>query len=511
MASPVELARHVAGFDSDGIEHMQRLFRTWGLIADLALGDVLLLAPVTAPNAPVEDPPFIVLANVRPSTSPTLYTHDPIGDRHQPDNRPLVSEAWHAGAMLRDRVAFGPNYPDGEADIVAAPFWHGSRKLGVVLRERKVAPREQIQLETTYNALSDRLLQMVSDGAFPFIGASEPQYGAPRVGDGVLVLDHDRRVTFQSPNAVSALHRLGIHRSPAGQRLADIGLDDSFVRSAFAMSKGVTQELERGDEVTVTSRCIPLLSDGQVDGAFVLVRDISELKRRDRLLLSKDATIREIHHRVKNNLQTISSLLRLQARRVESSEGRAALEESVRRIAAIAIVHETLANDSAEDASGDDAPFLDVAKPLVRMIEEGLGFPDNPIRFVITGDAGRLPLIRSMPLAVVLTELIQNVVDHAFPASVTPDEGRQVTVHFDYDDHELRVLVSDNGQGPPEGFEFAEARGLGLTLVNTFVTTELGGSITMTRGDGPATNPGTTTTLAFPRTWEDRVSGPAID
>ncbi len=511
MASPVELARHVAGFDSDGVRHMQRLFRTWSLIADLALADVLLLAPVASPNVDSDDPPFIVLANVRPSTSPTLYTHDPIGDRHRPDNRPLVADAWRNEELVQGRVAFGPHFPEGEADILAAPFWFEGHKLGVVLRERKVTQRQQIQLETTYNALADRLLQMVSDGIFPFVGSGDPQYGAPRVGDGVLVLDADRRVTFQSPNAVSALHRLGIHRSPAGQRLADIGLDDSFVRSAFALCKGVTQELERGDEVTVTSRCIPLLEKGVVDGAFVLVRDISELKRRDRLLLSKDATIREIHHRVKNNLQTISSLLRLQARRVESEEGRAALDESVRRIAAIAIVHETLANDAAEDASGDDAPFLDVAKPLVRMIEEGLGSRDDPIRFEITGDAGRLPLIRSIPLAVVLTELIQNVVDHAFPDHVHPDGGRRVRVDFDTDDHELRVSVSDNGQGPPEGFDFAEARGLGLTLVNTFVTTELSGSITMTDGDGTDELPGTTTQLSFPRTWEDRVVGPALD
>ena len=77
-------------------------------------------------------------------------------------------------------------------------------------------------------------------------------------------------------------------------------------------------------------------------GAVVLLRDVSDLRRRDRLLVSKDATIREIHHRVKNNLQTISSLLRLHGRRLESHEARAALEESVRRIRSIALVHETL-------------------------------------------------------------------------------------------------------------------------------------------------------------------------
>ncbi|MGI9606718.1 MAG: sensor histidine kinase [Acidimicrobiales bacterium] len=507
MASPLELAKTIAGFDHYALEHTKRLFRTWGLLADLSLGDVLLLAPV----ADADDGSFIVLANVRGSTAPTLYSHDPLGDRHQPEKRPLAAKAFATGEVLRDSVELGPHYSGGTAEIAAAPFVLGDRKLGVVLLERRTLTREMLQLEATYLSLSQRLTQMIADGVFPFVGAEEPQYGAPRVGDGLLVLDAGRRVIFQSPNAMSALHRLGIHGNPSGHRLAEIGIDESFVRTAYAIESAVAQELERGGGVTVSTRCIPLVANGAVDGAFTLIRDISELKRRDRLLMSKDATIREIHHRVKNNLQTISSLLRLQARRVQSEEGRAALEESVRRIGAIAIVHETLANDQSEDASGDDAPFSEVARPLIRMIEEGLQSPETPIRFVLGGDAGRLPLIRSIPLAVVLTELMQNVVDHAFPVGVEPDEGRMVTVSLDSEADNVIVRVADNGLGPPEGFEFSEARGLGLTLVNTFVTTELGGSISMRRGDGPSTNPGTETIVEFPRVWEDRVTGPIVD
>lgn len=505
MASPVEVARIQAGFDDAAIDHMQRLFRSWGLLADLGLGDVLLLAPVV--DRPHE---FVVLANVRPSTAPTLYGHDPLGDRHRSSNRQLVAQAWATGEVARGQVELGPHFPDGMADIAAAPFSIDGRRIGVVLRERRMREGALQQLERTYVGLAERLTDMISDGIFPFMGANEPQYRAPRVGDGLLVLDAERRVTFQSPNAVSAMHRLGTVRTPLGRKLTDIGLDDSFARTAYAVRAAVTQELERGGDVTVTCRCIPLLTRGVVDGAFILLRDISEIKRRDRLLLSKDATIREIHHRVKNNLQTISSLLRIQARRVQSDEAISALNESVRRIASIAIVHETLANDFDDDATGDDAPFLDVAKPLIRLIEDSLQSPEKPIRFELIGDAGRLPLIRSQPLAVVLTELLQNVVDHAFPADLVPEEGRRATVTFCIEGDDLFVTVSDNGQGTPAGFDFAEAKGLGLTLVNIFVSTELGGTITMRRGDGPASNPGTVTTLQFPRHWDDRVSGPAL-
>ena len=147
----------------------------------------------------------------------------------------------------------------------------------------------------------------------------------------------------------------------------------------------------------------------------MLTRDVSELRRRDRLLLSKDATIREIHHRVKNNLQTISSLLRLQGRRFSSPEAKQAIEESVRRIRAIALVHETLSREA-----GDDVAFVEIVRPLLRMVEEGMSSEDRPVSFSVEGDAGFLPATVATPLSVVLNELLQNAIDHAFPAERRP-------------------------------------------------------------------------------------------
>jgi two-component sensor histidine kinase len=183
------------------------------------------------------------------------------------------------------------------------------------------------------------------------------------------------------------------------------------------------------------------------------------------MLLSKDATIREIHHRVKNNLQTIASLLRLQARRLQSPEGRAALVESERRIRSIAIVHETLSRDA-----GDVVRFNEIVRPLARLVEDASSSPDLTIHFVVEGDAGDLPGEVATPLAVVLNELMQNAVDHAFGEGVS--EGRV-------------DVLRDNGAGLPERFSLDTSRGLGLTIVQALVTGELGGSIEM-RSEGGA-------------------------
>ena len=173
-----------------------------------------------------------------------------------------------------------------------------------------------------------------------------------RVGDGCFRIDAQGVVTYASPNAQSACHRLGIAQEITGQNLAKTlsrltqktgASNDALVAVAGGKVAGGAEVEHRS--AVVTLRSIPLVRNGQGDGAVVLLRDVSDLRRREKALLTKDATIREIHHRVKNNLQTVASLLRLQARRSTSDEVRMELEEAVRRVGAIAVVHESLAHE----------------------------------------------------------------------------------------------------------------------------------------------------------------------
>src|SRR6201992_1725840 len=174
----------------------------------------------------------------------------------------------------------------------------------------------------------------------------------------------------------------------------------------------------------VQLRSIPLVVGGQRTGALVLVRDVTELRRRERELLTKEATIREIHHRVKNNLQTVAALLRLQARRLQAPEARAALHEAVRRVGSIAIVHETLSH-----APEEIVDFDDIADRVAMMAGE-VSTPEMRVTPTITGQFGMLPSTTATPLALVLTELLQNALQHGFGSSARPcaggDGGHQV-------------------------------------------------------------------------------------
>jgi two-component sensor histidine kinase len=142
-------------------------------------------------------------------------------------------------------------------------------------------------------------------------------------------------------------------------------------------------------------------------------------------------------------------------------------------------VHETLSRDP-----GGVVRFSEVVRPLVRVVEETVASPDSDIRFTVEGDVGEIPGEVATPLAVVLNELMQNAVDHAFPAA----DGKHGTVRvvLSRAADEVLVDVVDDGVGLPGGFSLESSRGLGLSIVQALVTGELGGSIALRRDGGTA-------------------------
>jgi two-component sensor histidine kinase len=241
----------------------------------------------------------------------------------------------------------------------------------------------------------------------------------------------------------------------------------------------------------VQLRSIPLVVGGQRTGALVLVRDVTELRRRERELLTKEATIREIHHRVKNNLQTVAALLRLQARRLQAPEARAALEEAVRRVGSIAIVHETLSH-----APEEIVDFDGIADRVAMMAGE-VSSPEVRVTPKISGQFGMLPSVVATPLAMVLTELLQNALQHGFGTSSRLADG-MIEVVAARAPEQLTVTVTDSGAGLPPGFDLENATSLGLQIVRTLVEGELGGRLILADRPGG----GTVATIDLPVRYE---------
>ncbi|MDA8313492.1 MAG: PAS domain-containing sensor histidine kinase [Actinomycetota bacterium] len=494
MTTPAELALTCTDLTPSELAHLQRLLGSWSVLADLSFSDLLLVVP-TSP-IPGEEPGFVVMGQIRPSNRPTLLEEDLVGQTVRRSSWSLAAAALERGEVVRGAVhhpLIGESVP-----VENVPVRFGDREIAVMVRVYSRAVATPISMyEKNYFDVFGRLVQMIIDGEFPFAEEDVGTEETPRVGDGFVLVDGAGRIEFASPNAINALHRMGVYSTPEGHDFTELGVETSAVRWALTACRPVVEEVERRPDVIVLVQCIPLLRHHVANGAVILLRDVTDVRRLDRLLLSKDAAIREVHHRVKNNLQTISSLLSLQARRLSSADGKAALQEAERRVRSIAVVHEILSRDP-----GDQVPFDDIVGSLVRMAQDSV-VSSNPVEITVEGDLGEVTADVATPLAVTLAEILQNAVEHAFGAvsgSAGADRDRDgngtgaqaqpvghVKVTLAHGARGLEVTVRDDGRGLEPGFDIERTTSLGLSIVRDLVVSQLGGSITMGTAEGGGT------------------------
>jgi two-component sensor histidine kinase len=462
MATLAERIRAISNVSMDEAEHLRSLCRSWQVLADLSFSDLLLYVRRRGEDV------FEVCAQLRPFTSQTLYPQDMVGTRVTQPEQPMVERAFREGRIWAQD---DPVLVDGiPIRMDAVPVRYDGRVIAVVTKEGSPATsRRPGRLEQVYLDAADHVSAMISRGLFPY--PDSPIADWPRVGDGLFVFEAEGQVVWASPNALSALRRMGISQNILGRGLDELGLGETPFRQAMDSHQLVDGELVRGD-THVLIRILPLIRADAAIGALGLARDVSEVRQKERVISIKEATIREIHHRVKNNLQTIASLLRLQGRRLQSEEAKAALQESVLRIGSIALVHETL-SEQPEDA----ADFGEIARRISRMVAEGLVLPEREVEIKVSGHTGLLGAEFSTPLAVTLAELLQNAIDHAFP-----DGGPgTVKVELSREDDEVVVVVRDDGIGM-SGDPLEGAR-LGLQIVRSLIE-EMGGRFSVTSDFG---------------------------
>lgn len=216
--------------------------------------------------------------------------------------------------------------------------------------------------------------------------------------------------------------------------------------------------------VTAMDRCAGVSGKDDERGAADFARE----------LRVKEATIREVHHRVKNNLQTIESLLRMQMRRTKSPEVADAFSEAIARIGAMAIAHEMLSY-----AHDERVAVKPLALAVANQVKTGLAGSNPHIRIVARGRAGLVDAQGASSFALAIAEIVHNAIEHGFAGR---DEG-SVTLTFMRDDHELVAFIEDDGCGLPAGFSLGAGTSMGLVLMRTLVEEDLSGTITC--GPGP--------------------------
>lgn len=472
MAQLEDLVSGRTSLSESELERLHELTADWQLLADLSFADLILWVPL---RKDLKSWPsgFVAVSHIRPTTAATVFTHDVIGDEIVWGEKARIDSALSNGEIIRDAE------PERVGELLikeeTVPVIVGEQVIAVISRHRNAElMRSPSRLELTYREIAHALYRMVAEGNFPFPNANSIFDPAPRVGDGLIRLDVNGVISYASPNARSAFNRLGWGKELESYLLGEIAAavskqsatpQEESVRSGLSGKALRRVELENSSG-TIDLLVLPLLQGSDRTGAIVLLHNVTELRRRDKALITKDATIREIHHRVKNNLQTVSALLRLQSRRIEDPIASAALEEAVRRIGSIALVHESLSSNSEESVAFDEV--------LDRVIANALELTSRSSEITIEriGLIGTLEPRHATPLALVSTELIHNAFEHGLF-----EAGNRLTIIALRDGKECSLEIHDNGAGLSPDFDSEKSANLGLQIARTLTVNELNGQL----------------------------------
>lgn len=458
-------------FDDSDREWLHHLVADWSVIADLSFADLLLILQKG-------DGSFVIAEQCRPSTVMSLRVEDVVGRTVEPELADEMKEAMNAEGVYRSTML--RSIEGSTVCNVYAPIRHNGKTLGLVIRETNLATRESNgRYERESISAGKQLFSMIPRGQFPYSDAVLNQRHNARVADGFIVLTQDGDVKYASPNGISCFRRLGMIDTLEGANLSEVGTsliheNDTVAESLPIVLLGkaaVDSELEANHSV-ISIRSLPLMDETGRTGAIVLCRDVTELRRREVELQTKDATISEIHHRVKNNLQAVSALLRLQGRKTKSDEVKKELQEAQRRVQTIAMVHEGLSQSADEIVDFDK-----VISNLLRMSVDLSSMSGQHITIEFDGQFGMMPAQDATPLSLVLTELITNAVEHGY-------EGRSeghITVSVNRENNDLYISVEDDGNGldyeEHDGLAYSSGSGLGTQIINTFVTNDFAGHV----------------------------------
>lgn len=448
--------------------HLANVADNLQFIADLGYGDVSLAVPNP-------DGSLVVVADARPMTAVASLASSRIGLTLTHEDESEAYQAFESG----EPVADGRRRSVRGISFVTMAYPVGaSQPEGVIIRNLAAQVIESPgKMETVFMDTSEELLGQLAKGPLMNAEFGEPFATVRRAGDGVLRVDLDGSVSYASPNSVNIMRLAGIEGAVTGRPVTRLPGAEFAVKPLLEAPGALVTEIQAGDRV-IRYRTINI---GQ--GVVVLVEDVTDARRREQELKVKEATIREVHHRVKNNLQTVASLLRIQGRRANSEEVQRALAEATERVASMAVVHELLAASTDEEID-----FTEAAETVVDMVRRGLGGDASGVDVTCRGSSGNVPAQVAASLALVVAELVHNAIEHGFEGQ---DSG-SVVVEMRRLAEEFVLTVRDDGTGLPDGFDLQDTPNLGLEIVRTIVEDDLQGTLSLGKGRG------TTVTVRFP-------------
>jgi two-component sensor histidine kinase/PAS domain-containing protein len=465
-----DVCRKTAALDAEQIEALENIADALQIAADVAH------AQVTVYTRAREAGFLVIIAQAKPHTSFIQYRPNLLGTTVSAAEEPLIWRTMTTGEHISGEREWALGMEVLAMQTFSVPDASGRNAAAVSFEygiDDEASGDHDILIETAYQFLTSARV------------AAGTVYRPLSAREGIIIVDDRGRVVYANAAAASIYKLFGVGRI-VGRRVYDRQVNIRLAVKAASTRQPQESELEIGG-VVLAQRAIPVVQGGQTVRTILIVADVTEIKKKEKELLIKSAVIQEIHHRVKNNLQTIASLLRLQARRTPSAEVKAALRESVNRILSISVVHEFL--------SQQDAEFIDiseVAQNILDLVIENMLEPDFNVQTVFNGQRTVLPSDQAISLALAINELIQNSIEHGF---VGRREG-VIGVEIAALKNAYQIDIWDNGIGLPPDFGLKETNSLGLQIIKTLIENDLGGTFRLYSKNG------TRATIVVPFTTE---------
>lgn len=431
-------------------EQLKRLSVCLPFIADLAHAYLCLYVKPRMSNK------LLVLRHCSPHTFFSDIEPTGEGSMVASIEEPLIMAVFSKGRFMHGQREwrFGINL-----DMYVYPIKFGSEVIGVVSLETG----HSYSMSSNYHQLLDTAVFLLEYAKKP---VDKEQFRTMLPGTGIIIADHSNRIVFANLSATRIYRALGIN-SLVGCRLPDRELSTMLHKETIDSSRPYEREIQIRDFVLV-QRDIKLEEAGELQRRIMLLSDVSELRKKEREIKIKSAVIQEIHHRVKNNLQTIASLLRLQARRSKIPEVKSALQESTNRILSMSVVHEFLSQQAAEEIK-----VIEVTKNILNAVAPNMVAQDFALSYAFDGPEVILPSRTASNLAVIINELILNSIEHGFAGR---NHGT-IGLHTEENPDGYVLELYDDGSGLPEDFDLNRSRSLGLQIIRTLVTDDMGGEI----------------------------------
>lgn len=457
---------------------LNRVKASLPIMADLSRSDLLVYRALGVDRASV-------IAHARPHSVSSVHSEDQTQQIVSRREFPLLLRVL---AGQREGGASSDSEPSltMQKEILAIRNHEGAAVAALCIETTSVEVQRHHKRSPVFRAALRDLQQMLVRGELE----GTESLGSFGEHDGLLFVDSTKQIRYVSGVAENLYRKLGHAESLLRHSITSLGTNEDAYFAALESGRATEVETREGQLIWVrkaipvwqTPPRLPLTAADRAPtfkGILLMVSDVTDSRRREQELRVKQAMIQEIHHRVKNNLQTIASLLRIQSRRVQDPAARALLEEGVNRILSVAVVHEFLSHDE-----GSVISIREVAQRIVSHTVHGILDPEKGIHLALRGGGFSLVAQQATACALVINELVQNSVEHGF----ADRNGGTIIVNLIQENGDAVIEIADDGEGLPPNFDLDRSSSLGLHIVQTLVredlkgTFELGGTTTNDRG-----------------------------